>query len=228
LYVLIRRRADLFHKRIDAVAERAGEPGESRCSSLREGSGSASLSTASQTLHCGESELAKDGLHGPANGFVVRMEHSGTFAPSVNPEFTTLNRRQLASEPDNYVSSASARRLALCGQNVAVNAIQSSGRGWVAIRSERFLWELAELRWTQSGTKAKVLTKACYQRSPLFWIDTIRLTGRDKALMNVYSHNSHFDRYGGKRAYPYRFRQMVGCFRRLLRAAQGTLFPVAL
>jgi len=51
----------------------------------------------------------------------------------------------------------------------------------------------------QSGTKTKVLAKTRYQRPPLFWIDTIGLTGNDKALMNVYSDNPHFDRYGRKR-----------------------------
>ena len=47
--------------------------------------------------------------------------------------------------------------------------------------------------------ETKVLAKTRYQRPPLFWIDTIGLTGNDNALMDVYSHNPHFDRYGRKR-----------------------------
>jgi hypothetical protein len=49
------------------------------------------------------------------------------------------------------------------------------------------------------------------EAATFIWIDTIRLTGKDKALMNVYSHNPHFDR--PEKAYRDRFRQMVECFR---------------
>ena len=89
--------------------------------------------------------------------------------------------------------------LKLCGQNARIYAIQRSSLGLESVRSEGFFRELAELRWMQSGTKSKVLAKTRYQRPPLVWIDTIRLTVNDKALMNVYSHNPHFDRYGRKR-----------------------------
>src|SRR5208283_5205345 len=68
----------------------------------------------------------------------------------------------------------------LCGQNVRVNDIQRSGLGLESVRSEGFFCELAELRWMQSGTKTKVLAKTRYQRPPLFWIDTIGLTGNHK------------------------------------------------
>ena len=87
----------------------------------------------------------------------------------------------------------------LCGQNVCINAIQRSGLGLESVRSEGFFWELAELRWMHRRTKTKVLPKTRYQRPPLFWIHTIGLTGNHKALMNMYSHNPHFDRYGRKR-----------------------------
>ena len=48
----------------------------------------------------------------------------------------------------------------------------------------------------QSGPKTKEMSKTCYQRPPLLWINTIGLIGNDNALMNVYS---HFHRYGAKR-----------------------------
>ena len=63
----------------------------------------------------------------------------------------------------------------------------SKERARVGIGLERrFLLELAEFRWMQSGTKTKILAKTHNQRSPLFWIDTIWITGNDQALMNVY------------------------------------------
>ena len=99
----------------------------------------------------------------------------------------------------NFTSPANRITHELCGQNICFNAIQRYGLGLESVWSEDFFWELTELRWMQSGTKTKVLAKTRNQRSPLFWIDTIGITGNDKALMNVYSHNPHFDRYGRKR-----------------------------
>src|SRR6266436_2226666 len=114
-----------------------------------------------------------------------------------------ISAQMLATSPAIFRSTiylqSTLKRLKLCGQHVRVNAIQRSGLGMESVRSEGFFWELAELRWMQRGTKTKVLAKTRYQRPPLFWVDTIGLTGNDKALMNVYSDNPHFDRYGRKR-----------------------------
>ena len=51
----------------------------------------------------------------------------------------------------------------------------------------------------QREAETKVLAKTCYQRPPLFWIDAIRFTGNDDALLNMHSHNPHFDSHGRKR-----------------------------